>query len=318
MNDLSQAVKILREGGLVVFPTETVYGLGADALNPKAVARVFEAKNRPTFDPLIIHVADPEGARALVTSFPPLAERLASLFWPGPLTLVLPKKSVVPDLVTSGLPSVALRIPSHPIALELLRAFGRPLSAPSANPFGQVSPTSAEHARSSLGNKVDLILDGGPCSVGVESTVLSLLDEIPALLRPGGTSLEDLEKACGKIRVPSDDDFASHSPGRQERHYATETPLYPADHLPVMTKRPRLGYLAFHNKPPGQGGLFVKIEVLSPSGDPREAAANLFSALRRLDAAGLDGIAYETAPEKGLGRAINDRLRRASGKNTNH
>jgi L-threonylcarbamoyladenylate synthase len=227
---------------------------------------------------------------------------------------VLPKKEQVPDLVTAGLPSVALRVPSHPIALELLRAFGAPLAAPSANPFGQVSPTTAEHVRSSLGRQVDLILDGGPCAVGVESTVLSLLDETPVLLRPGGISLEDLKKVAGKIRVPADGDGKSLSPGRQERHYATRTPLYPADHLPVSTKRPRLGYLAFRDPPSPQGGLFVKIEVLSPSGDLREASANLFSALRRLDAEGLDAIAYETAPETGLGRAINDRLRRASAK----
>ena len=312
MTPLEDAVRILKSGGLVAFPTETVYGLGADALNVKALAKVFEAKNRPTFDPLILHVVDAAGARALAATFPPLAEKLAAAFWPGPLTLVLPKNPNVPDLATSGLPSVALRVPNHPMALDLLRAFGGPLAAPSANPFGGVSPTTADHVTQGLGNKVDLVLDGGPCAVGVESTVLSLLEGVPVLLRPGGTALEDLERVCGKIRVPQEGEAVSQSPGRLEKHYAPRTPLYRAGSLPSYPGRPRLGYLAFRDDP--MDGLWERVEVLAPSGEAREAAANLFAALRRLDGAGLQAIAFEPLPEAGLGRAVNDRLRRASQK----
>src|SRR5277367_351728 len=172
MSDIQKAAQIIQEGGLVAFPTETVYGLGADATNPLAVARIFEAKNRPQFDPLIVHVADLRQAEILALKFPKEAFRLAEKFWPGPLTLVLPKGAAIPDLVTSSLPSVGLRVPNHPLALELIRESGRPIAAPSANPFGQVSPTTADHVRRSLGDKVDLILDGGPCAIGVESTVI--------------------------------------------------------------------------------------------------------------------------------------------------
>lgn len=214
MNPIDEAVRILKNGGLVAFPTETVYGLGADALDPLAVAKIFEAKERPTFDPLIVHVPDVEEAKALAAKFPPLAERLAEAFWPGPLTLVLPKKPCVPDLVTSGLPTVALRAPAHPLALELLRAFGGALAAPSANLFGHISPTTAGHVVRSLGQRVDLVLDGGPCRVGVESTVLSLIEETPVLLRHGGVSLEELEKVCGPILIPEDGTELSTSPGR--------------------------------------------------------------------------------------------------------
>jgi len=314
MIDLKSAVRVLRSGGLVAFPTETVYGLGADALNEKAVARIFEAKNRPTFDPLIVHVDRADNVRPLILSFPPLAERLANAFWPGPLTLILPKSSLVPDLVTSGLPSVAVRVPAHPLALGLLQAFDGPLAAPSANLFGQVSPTTAEHVRASLGNRVDLVLEGGPCAVGVESTVLSLLEETPVILRPGGVSLEDLQEICGKVRIPAPNEGAALSPGRLEQHYAPHTPLYLPSDLPSFStgRRPRIGYLAFQNDP--ADGMYERVEVLSNGGDLAEAAAALFAALRRLDACGLDALVYEVAPEKGLGRAINDRLRRAAKK----
>ena len=312
MNHLEDAVRILKAGGLVAFPTETVYGLGADALNEHAVARVFEVKGRPTFDPLIVHVPDLEGAKALAKSFPPLAEKLARAFWPGPLTLVLPKQPRVPDLVTAGLDTVALRAPAHPLALELLRAFGGPLAAPSANPFGLLSPPTAHHVQSTLGHLVDLILDGGPCRVGVESTVVSLAEDDPVLLRPGGTAVEELEKICGKLRIPAEGSSLSSSPGRLERHYALATPLYPSDRFPDKPTGERWGYLAFSRTPEGP---WAATEVLSPSGDNTEAAARLFHCLHLLDEAGLDAVVYETVPDEGLGRAINDRLRRASAKN---
>jgi L-threonylcarbamoyladenylate synthase len=309
MNPIDQAVQILQNGGLVAFPTETVYGLGAYALNPLAVAKIFEAKERPTFDPLIVHIPNVEGAKALVQNFPPLAERLAEAFWPGPLTLVLPKLSCVPDLVTAGLPTVAIRCPAHPLALELLRAFGKPIAAPSANLFGQISPTTAEHVVQSLGKRVDLVLDGGSCRVGVESTVLSLVEENPVLLRHGGTSLEDLEKVCGKILLPEEGAQVTSSPGRLERHYAPNTHMVPTGQRVALSSGKRWGYLAYQNVPEG---LWAHSETLSPTGNAAEAAANLFAALHKLDEAHLDGIIFESAPNQGLGRAINDRLKRAS------
>ena len=193
MNEIQKAAQLIQEGGLVAFPTETVYGLGADALNPLAVAQIFEVKKRPQFDPLIVHVADMRQAEILVLKFPEKAMKLIGRFWPGPLTLVLPKSPLVPDIVTSSLPTVAIRVPNHPLALELIRESGRPLAAPSANLFGQVSPTTAEHVRRSFGNKVGMILDGGSCSIGVESTVISFIDKEPVLLRPGGAPLEEIQ-----------------------------------------------------------------------------------------------------------------------------
>lgn len=320
-NAIATAADILRSGGLVAFPTETVYGLGANALDERAVARVFEVKERPRFDPLIVHVADTKGALELAAEFPPVAHKLAKAFWPGPLTLVLPKKPVVPDLVTAGCPTVAVRIPDHPLALELLRTVKLPIAAPSANPFGRISPTTAAHVREQLGEKIDLILDGGPCRVGIESTVLQLTADRPVLLRPGGTALEDLEALIGPIVVPAPDRQLSPgeglvSPGTLSQHYAPKTPLelvaYRA--LSECSSAPppgtRTGLLAFRgNSAPAT---FAHVEVLSPAGNLREAAANFFAALRRLDVAGLDRIVAEMVPETGLGRALNDRLRRAA------
>jgi L-threonylcarbamoyladenylate synthase len=305
---IEQAVEALLHGaGLVAFPTETVYGLGADALNPRAVARIFEAKNRPTFDPLIVHVRRVEDVRDLVASFPENARRLADRFWPGPLTLVLPKRSIVPDLVTAGQPTVAVRIPAHPLALELLDRAAIPIAAPSANRFGSVSPTTAEHVEEQLGGAVDVILDGGPCTVGVESTIVSLATDRPLLLRPGGTSLEELEEVIGAIEIPAADELRSASPGRLDKHYATRTPLLLA---PADIAGKRAGLLTLTE--PADATPYEAIEVLSPTGDLREAASNLFSAMRRLDSAGLDVIVATVVPEVGLGRAIMDRLRRAS------
>lgn len=309
MKPIDEAARILQEGGLVAFPTETVYGLGADALNPRAVARVFEAKERPTFDPLIVHVTDEAAARSLVLDFPPMAERLTAAFWPGPLTLVLPKRPQVPDLVTSGIPTVALRCPAHPLALELLHAFGGPIAAPSANRFGHVSPTTAAHVRESLGDRVGLILDGGPCRVGVESTVLSLAGGAPMLLRHGGVPMEALEEVCGTIRLPGEQEAVSASPGRLEKHYAPDTRLVAVSGPAAPPSGKRWGYLGYRSIPPGD---WAHRDVLSETGDAREAASRLFAALRKLDEAGLDGAYFEWAPEAGLGRAINDRLKRAS------
>ena len=335
-SDIAAAAEILRRGGLVAIPTETVYGLGANAFDVAAVARVFEVKGRPHFDPLIVHVADISQVRELAREFPAPMLRLAKRFWPGPLTLVLPKTDRVPDLVTSGGPTVAIRIPDHPLTLSLLREVKLPIAAPSANPFGRISPTTAQHVRDQLGDKLDLILDGGPCRVGVESTVVQWAADGLHVLRPGGVSVEELEDFVDDVHLPpsrcepSDDDTTEGetgsenplaSPGTLLQHYAPRTPLTVVASLQSWLReqsRPgtqpmlhrRLGLLTL--KPVARVELFEKCEVLSESGDLREAAANFFAALRRLDAAGLDLIVAEDFPMQGLGRALNDRLTRAA------
>jgi L-threonylcarbamoyladenylate synthase len=270
------------------------------------VARIFEAKSRPQFDPLIVHVADLRQAEILVTKLPEAALRLAEKFWPGPLTLVLPKSDLVPDLVTSSMPTVAIRVPRHPLALELIRESGRPIAAPSANPFGQVSPTTAEHVRRCLGNKVDLILDGGACAVGVESTIVSLVGKTPVLLRPGGVPLEEIEALVGPVTVQTQAGPKPMAPGQLEHHYAPRTPLF----LGHSGHGGRVGYLGLQT--PGNADRYQVIEALSEKGDLREAAACLFAAMRRLDDLGLDRIEAFPVPHEGLGLAINDRLQRAA------
>jgi L-threonylcarbamoyladenylate synthase len=305
---------IIRTGGLVAFPTETVYGLGCDALNPSAAAKIFEAKQRPQFDPLIVHIADRSQLDTVASSQSPLAQRLMDEFWPGPLTVVLPKQSVVPDLVTAGLPTVAVRMPSHPVAQALIREAGIPIAAPSANPFGYVSPTTAQHVSEGLGRTVDLILDGGPCSVGVESTVVSLIGPQPELLRPGSITLEQLTAIIGPMQAPSWNSDRPVAPGQLTRHYATLTPLTilaSAGVRPVPRSGERAGLLLMSQSSENENR-FAAVEVLSPTGDMREAARNLFAALRRLDALRLDRIYAEPCNEVGLGMAIMDRLHRCA------
>lgn len=314
-----QAAKILREGGIVALPTETVYGLGGNALDVDAVARIFSAKQRPEFDPLIVHVPDEGTAMEYTKTFPPVAQELAERFWPGPLTLVLPKQETIPDLVTSGLPYVGLRVPVHPLMQEVLRLAELPIAAPSANLFGRISPTTAPHVADQLADRVDYILDGGPCSVGVESTVLQLTDH-PRLLRPGGVSLEALEEVVGPIEIVSSTDDPGHraqvAPGMLAQHYAPRTPLkliepgmIPVD-LPDDKRIGLLRYRESANLPVAAEEILVSRAEERQESD-RTAAANLFAALRRLDGLGLDLIIAELLPEAGLGRAINDRLRRA-------
>jgi L-threonylcarbamoyladenylate synthase len=314
-NDVAYAARLLREGRLVSFATETVYGLGANALDVNAVARVFAVKNRPYFDPLIVHIAERSWLPKLVTSWPKTAEQLAAAFWPGPLTLVLPKTALVPDLVTSGLPCVAVRMPSHPLALELLRLADVPVAAPSANPFGQLSPTCAEHVADRLGDQLDYLLDGGPCAVGVESTVLMLEpDESVRLLRPGGVALEEIEALIGPLRHPapatSASDKSAPSPGMLPQHYAPRTPLVIADEIAKWPRADRCGLLTLQPHP--SAARFAAAEVLSSSGNLTEAAAHFFAALRRLDATQVERIIAEPFPNRGLGVALNDRLTRAA------
>lgn len=303
---------MLARGGLVAFPTETVYGLGADATNAAAVARIFEAKRRPEIDPLIVHAAGADSARTY-GRFPDAARVLMEKFWPGPLTLIALRTELVPLIVTAGLDTVAVRVPSHPAAQALLRAFGRGIAAPSANLFGRVSPTEAAHVAEQLSDRIDLILDGGRCEVGVESTILSLAGPVPRILRPGGTSKEDLAAVLGRVEWSPESSGLPIAPGQMVRHYATRTPLQIAAE-DEKTAEPaageRVGLLAFEN--PADAERFSALEVLSPSGDMREAAANLFSALRNLDRLDLDRIVARPLEERGLGAAIMDRLRRCS------
>jgi L-threonylcarbamoyladenylate synthase len=310
---IRQAAEIIKKGGLVAFPTETVYGLGADAFNPIAVARVFEVKQRPYFDPLIVHVASDGDLGKLVTGIPSDAKRLIDRFWPGPLTVVLLKKEEVPDIVNAGLPTVAIRMPKHPVAMRLIEQAGCPIAAPSANPFGYLSPTRAEHVRDQLGDQIDFILDGGPCEVGVESTIISFFEKRPRLLRPGGVALEEIEAIIGSVEAKGLKKVKPSAPGMLPKHYAPRTPiLLNWDEKDFDShKDKKIGLLAFRG--PRRSLEFAHIEVLSKKGDFREAAANLFSAIRRLDALNLDLILAESVPETGLGRAIMDRLRRASG-----
>ena len=315
--DVNLAAATLRDGGLVAFGTETVYGLGANALDTKAVARIFEAKNRPHFDPLIVHIADAKWLSKLAAEVSPLAEQLMEAFWPGPLTLVLPKTDLVPDMVMTSLPSVAVRMPSHPQARELLWKVDLPIAAPSANPFGQLSPTTARHVAATLGERIDLILDGGPCLVGVESTVLLMTESPPRLLRHGGVTQEQLEKVIGPVGTVSPtgdatDSEAALSPGMLAQHYAPRTPLSLIDDVnleELSRSGKRLGAISLSGV--DAGSAFAHEEILAPNGDLTTAAAEFFAALRRLDAGDLDQIVAWPFSEVGLGRALNDRLRRA-------
>lgn len=307
------AAGVIRNGGLVAFPTETVYGLGCDALNPDAVARIFEAKQRPSFDPLIVHIATRASLNRLVETISLGDQRLMDAYWPGPLTLVMQKREQVPDLVTAGLPTVAVRMPSHPVARALIREAEVPIAAPSANPFGYVSPTCAQHVVDGLGDRIDLILDGGPCPIGVESTIVSMVGTWPELLRPGSITLAEIREVMGPV-VRATAGRTVAAPGQLPRHYATRTPmtvLAAPEVRPILHAHERAGLLAMST--PGHGDeRFCAIDVLSASGDLREAARNLFAALRRLDALGLDRLYAVPCEDQGLGLAIMDRLRRCA------
>jgi len=314
---LARAAEVLRAGGLVAFPTETVYGLGAHALDERAVARIYAAKGRPAYNPLIAHVADADAARALVSAWPLAAELLARAFWPGPLTMVLPKRDMIPDAVTAGLPSVAVRVPGHPVALALLRAAGIPVAAPSANRFTQVSPTSAEHVVASLGDAVDLVLDGGPTTVGIESTVVDLTGPVPRVLRPGMISAEQIGAVVGAVDerpVAVEAGAARSSPGLVDRHYAPRARLLPfddgsraaalAEAAAATARGERVGSLAFSPLP-----------VAEPRLMPRRAAAyarRLYAELHELDDRGCALVLVERVPDAPEWAGVRDRLERAA------
>jgi L-threonylcarbamoyladenylate synthase len=307
--DLLKAKQLLEEGELVGIPTETVYGLAGNALNIKAVTKIFEVKDRPAFDPLIVHVAGIDDAKRYVESIPEQARKLAEKFWPGPLTLLLKKKDIIPDLVTSGLDTVGIRCPDHDLTLALLQSLDFPLAAPSANPFGYVSPTKPEHVEEQLGKKIKFILDGGACAVGIESTIVGFDDDIPTIYRLGGLSIELIESVIGKIAIQTQSTSNPKTPGQLISHYA------PSKRVVLGTIEELLQRYASHctgiltfDKDFNSPHQFI----LSRDGDLEEAAQNLFTALRLFDKMPVDVIIAELVPDRGLGRAINDRLKRAA------
>jgi L-threonylcarbamoyladenylate synthase len=311
-SDINQAKIFLEQGNVIGIPTETVYGLAGNAFDIEAVTKIFEVKNRPTFDPLIVHTNSVERLKDFVQYLPEKALLLAQKFMPGPLTLLLPKQESIPDLVTSGLDSVAVRIPNHALTLELLANLDFPLAAPSANPFGYISPTSAQHVEQQLGEKIPFILDGGECQIGIESTIIGFENEEVIVFRKGGLAIEDIEKVVGKVRVNTHSSSNPKAPGMLKSHYSPKKDLLIFDKkiFDKEIKKEQIGYLAFQ-----EYNLFLPKNnqlILSESGSYKEAAKNLFAFMRQLDAMEIEKIYVELLPEIDLGRAINDRLRRAA------
>lgn len=324
---IREAAAVISAGGLVAFPTETVYGLGADALNPRAVERIFAAKGRPVDNPIIVHIADASALGRLVTDVRPVAQTLIERCWPGPLTLVLPAAPVVPSVTRGGLPTVAVRVPAHPVALALIRASGCPVAAPSANRSGRPSPTTAQHVLADLRGSIDLVLDGGPTSVGVESTVLDLTGATPLLLRPGGLPLETLEAIIGRVAEPEPGAAPAalmRSPGTRYRHYAPRARVVLVE-APASTVAEQLAAAVHRLWAEGlRVAAMVTAEaasevpsgavvlVMGPRSEPAVIATRLFAMMRELDDAGMDAIVVEGISERGVGRAVMDRLRRAA------
>jgi L-threonylcarbamoyladenylate synthase len=312
-NQIDRAVTLLSAGELVSIPTETVYGLAANALNPNAVFNIFKVKERPTFDPLIVHLSKVDALDLYAHSVPRLAYDLAMRFWPGPLTLILPRKLIIPDLVSSGLDTVGLRQPAHPMTLELLSQLDFPLAAPSANPFGYISPTTAQHVLDQLGGKLPYILDGGPCRVGVESTIVGFEGDEVFIYRLGGLTLEEIRKVAPHCILKLNTSSNPVAPGMLKSHYAPRHPFYIGNISTLIQQfsGKRIGVLSLEKNYSDVEGVKVN-EILSLDGNLDEAAVKLFSAMRVLDASSLDVIIGEFVPDEGMGRAINDRLQRAA------
>lgn len=312
---IEKAVTLLQRGELVVFPTETVYGIGADAQNPYAVAKVFEVKGRPRFDPLIVHIGKKEWIYNIAKEVPEIAVKYIERFWPGPLTILLKKKELIPDIVTAGLETVGIRMPSHNVALRLINGLGRPVAAPSANPFGYISPTKALHVKAMFDKTIDLVLDGGDCSFGIESTIISFTGDSTIIHRHGGISMEELSEIGGSVRENKRDNICE-APGELPYHYAPRRPLKIID-SPIDIKDIKhfdSALLAF--KTPKVTVPCKYIKVLSTSGDIREAAANFFSYLIELDHLDIEIIYAEKIPDTGLGKAMMERLAKASKRHT--
>jgi len=312
--DILLAAQLLNDNKLVAIPTETVYGLAANAFEKEAVLKIFEAKNRPHFDPLIVHTYSIEMIAHFTTSFPDKLKLLAQKFMPGPLTLLLPKNNSIPDIVTSGLPNVAVRIPNHALTLQLLKLLKFPLAAPSANPFGYVSPTTAAHVDNQLHNKIDYILDGGECNIGIESTIVGIENNEVIVYRLGGLAIEDIEAVVGKVRLQINQSSNPAAPGMLKSHYAPTKQLFidDIDNFIAAYKDKNIGVISFQKEYSGQN---IKCKTLSISGNINEAAHNLFAALRYFDGTNVACIVAEKLPNSFLGRAINDRLQRAAHKN---
>ena len=310
-SDIKIVKNLLVRSELAGIPTETVYGLAANAFDPVAVAKIFKVKERPFFDPLIVHTSNLEQVKGFVEEIPKKAYALADTFWPGPLTLIFRKKPIIPDIVTSGLDTVAVRIPNHSLTLELLKSIDFPLAAPSANPFGYVSPTSAEHVNEQLGAKIAYVLDGGFCSVGIESTILDFNGEDVTVLRLGGCEVEEIEKLIGKVTIKTTSSSNPVAPGMLESHYAPRTPIVIGNisELVIKYRHQNIGLISFKDE---INVVNVKHQfILSKKGSIDEAATRLFTGLREMDALNLQLIVSEYVPDTGLGKAINDRLNRA-------
>jgi len=307
--DINKAKELLEAGQLVAIPTETVYGLAGNALDAEAITKIFQVKGRPRFDPLIIHVSSFDKTHLYADNIPAKASDLASAFWPGPLTLLLERKNIIPDLVTAGLPTVGIRCPNHPLTRQLLEAVDFPLAAPSANPFGYISPTTPGHVADQLGARIPYILDGGPCRVGIESTIVGFPNGTGTVYRTGGLKIEEIERVIGKVELKIAASADPKAPGQLHSHYAPRKKMI-AGNLEDLLARyplPKAGILSF------QKNYDAPLQIiLSPTGDLEEAARNLFSALRKLDESTAEVILAEYVPDTGLGRAINDRLSRAA------
>lgn len=314
--DINKAKIVLENNGLIALPTETVYGLAGNACSDIAIKKIFELKNRPFYNPLIVHIKAISSVFEVATEIPDNALLLAEKLWPGPLTLVLNKKAPISDLITAGKKTVAVRVPSHPIALDLLHKIDFPLTAPSANPFGSISPTSAKHVFNYFGNELEVILDGGDCEKGVESTIIGFENNSPILYRQGSITQEMIEQIIGnKISAKTSSDASPNAPGMLSRHYAPLTDTYLTDNVPDFLKQfegKKIGVLLY--KQPIEHSNIVQEEILSINGDLNEAAKNLYAAMHRLDQLKLDVIIAEKFPNQGLGKTINDKLERATKK----
>ena len=311
--DIDQAVALLQKEDVVAIPTETVYGLAGNIYSSKAINKIFTLKQRPLFNPLIVHTYSVDQLNQFVSHFPIKAKLLAEAFWPGSLTLVLPKKEIVPDLVTGGKKTVGVRIPDHPICLKLLQQLDFPLAAPSANPFTRISPTEARHVAQYFGEELKLVLDGGPCQNGLESTIIGFDGEEAVLYRLGSISVEEIEQIVGSIKILNKKDVNPEAPGMLLKHYSPRTPIYMTEDVDSFISKnlnKNIGLITFKKEYKGQQ---IKAqETLSPSGDLKKAAANLYNALHKLDGLYLDMIVTEKFPDVGLGKSINDRLSRAT------
>jgi L-threonylcarbamoyladenylate synthase len=314
-NDISKAIEILNNEDIVAIPTETVYGLAGNIYSEKAIRKIFQVKQRPFFNPLIVHIESIEKIEAVVSEFPLKARKLAEAFWPGSLTLVLPKKSNIPDVITAGKNTVAVRVPNHPVTLSLLKQLSFPLAAPSANPFNRISPTSSLHVEGYFKNNIPMILEGAACKNGIESTIIGFKNNEALLYRLGSISIEEIEKVIGKIKLTNKEEKTPNAPGMLAKHYAPTTKTYLTNDVEKFIKgfeNKKIGVLAFSKEL--NNSTVEHIEILSKRGDLKDAASKLYNALHKLDSLNLDLIVAEIFPDVGLGKSINDRLERATQK----